>query len=148
MGSIPINSSIPFFKSFERCRMRDSTQAVIAAFWLIFWSVRIFVDRRWYLSTPNGMVFLALYILAVAMGAFVLLFILLKKRAPKMLYRMNKGRGRCPECYAKVGSLDFCPKCGRDLTRPQTHVCWYCGYEEKDLSVNSCPKCGREFKKE
>ena len=75
-------------------------------------------------------------------------YLLMKKHAPKMMYKVNR-ESRCPDCYAKLkGATDFCPKCGKDLTeRSESRFCWNCGYEELDKNSTSCPKCGREYKK-
>ncbi|MBO4551767.1 MAG: zinc ribbon domain-containing protein [Candidatus Methanomethylophilaceae archaeon] len=128
--------------------MRTSYQGVIAAFWLIFWSARILVDYDRMIRYEQGRVFLALYFLAVLLGVMFLAYLLMKKHAPKMLYRMNRS-SRCPDCYSKVKKgVDFCPKCGKDLReREEARICWFCGYEELDRNSTSCPKCGREYKK-
>ena len=128
--------------------MRTSTGGVIAAFWLIFWSARILMDFDRLITYPRGRLFLALYGLAVLLGVLFLLYLLLRKHAPKVLYTMDRS-SRCPDCYAKlVKGTEFCPKCGKDLReRAESRICWYCGYEELNKNSTSCPKCGREFKK-
>ena len=128
--------------------MRTTFSGIIAAFWLIFWSVRILVDFDRMITYERGRVFLALYFLALLLGLLFFGYLLMKKHAPKMMYKVNKG-SRCPDCYAKLkGATDFCPKCGKDLTeRSESRFCWNCGYEELDKNSTSCPKCGREYKK-
>ena len=128
--------------------MRTSWQGVIAAFWLIFWSARVLVDYDRLISYERGRIFLALYGLAILLGVLFLAYILMKKHAPKVLYKMDR-TSRCPDCYWKLKEgTEFCPKCGKDLReRAESRICWNCGYEEIDSKVTSCPKCGREFKK-
>ena len=128
--------------------MRTSTQGVIAAFWLIFWSARILVDYDRLITYERGRIFLMLYFTALMLGLLFFLYLLMRKHAPKALYSMNRS-SRCPDCYSKLKeSTEFCPKCGKDLRdRTESRICWYCGYEELDRNSTSCPKCGREFKK-
>lgn len=128
--------------------MRNSLQGVIAGFWLIFWSVRILADYDRFIRTPDGRLFLALYGLAIALGVLFVLYLVIKARAPKLLYRVNRS-ARCPECYARLNAgTEFCPKCGKDLReRAESRFCWNCGYEETDRNATSCPKCGREYRK-
>ena len=128
--------------------MRATFSGLIAAFWLIFWSVRILADYDRLMSYDNGRLLLVLYFLAVAMGVLFILYLVMREHAPKMLYSVNRS-SRCPDCYAKLkGMSDFCPKCGKDLReRADSRICWNCGYEETDSKATSCPKCGREYKK-
>ncbi len=128
--------------------MRVTFSGVIAAFWLIFWSVRILADYDRLIRYEQGRVFLALYFLALLLGVLFVVFLLYKKHAPKMMYSVNRS-ARCPDCYAKLKpGTDFCPKCGKDLReRAESRICWNCGYEELDKNSTSCPKCGREYKK-
>ena len=128
--------------------MRTSTQGIIAAFWLIFWSARILMDYDRMVRTENGRLFLMMYALAIALGLLFLGYLAFKKHGPKVLYSVNRS-SRCPDCYSKLAAgADFCPKCGKDLReREEPRTCWYCGYEELDKNSTSCPKCGREYKK-
>ena len=110
---------------------RTSFSGIIAAFWLIFWSVRILVDYDRMITYEQGRVFLALYFLALVLGLLFFGYLLLKKHAPKMMYKVNR-ESRCPDCFVKLkGATDFCPKCGKDLTeRSESRFCWNCGYED------------------
>ena len=128
--------------------MRTSFSGVIAAFWLIFWSARLLSQYDWLMRSKDGRLMLILYIAMILLGVLFLGWLLLKKHAPRMMYKVNRG-SRCPDCYAKLkDGSDFCPKCGKDLTeRSESRFCWNCGYEEMDKNSTSCPKCGREYKK-
>ena len=128
---------------------RTSISGIIAAFWLIFWSVRLLSQYDWLMRSENGRLLFALYILMILLGVLFLGWLLLRKHAPKMLYSVNRS-SRCPDCYSKlVEGTEFCPKCGKDLReRDESRICWYCGYEELDPNSTSCPKCGREFRKD
>lgn len=128
--------------------MRDSLQVTIAAFWLMFWSVRVISSYSSLIRTEDGRLFLALYGLAILMGAAFLAYILLKRYGPKTMAKINKN-GRCPECYAPLKKNEgFCPKCGLDMRNvPKEIRCKTCGTTITDDDKMFCPKCGREIKR-
>jgi hypothetical protein len=128
--------------------MKLSIQAVIAAFWLVFWTAQMMVNYNYYIRTENGRLMLLLFGICLALGAIFFAYIAWKSYGPKIMYKANKSK-RCPDCYAKLDpKSDFCPKCGKDLSgRDKANICWNCGYEDLDKNSTSCPKCGREYKK-
>jgi len=125
--------------------MRISFPALIAGFWVLVWVAQLIWNFDYYLNYNRPFLYACLAILVLSIIVFA--YLAYKAYAPKVAYKVDS-EGRCPDCFAKIGDQQFCPKCGKDLTgRGQARICPNCGYEELDPKVTSCPKCGKDFYK-